>query len=130
MVVSVVRSARALCHDIGKYIARTARNVRDAEWTPELVTMLLADLYDLRGGRALAVFLRLAPAEESPLARLPAWTAAHAALRELDTMEAKLRSRDRLALDQACRLALEVDNCLRQLVCQAEVERDTHEPAS
>ena len=57
------RLARALAHDVGKYVARTARNVPDGGWTTELASMLASDLYDLRGERALQIFLRLAPAD-------------------------------------------------------------------
>ena len=115
-----VRVAHVLAHDIGKYIARTAHNVRDGSFTPELADMLLADLYHLRGGRPLAMFLLLAPTEVRPLAGLPAWRAAHDALCELDAMEPALRARDSAALCKAARLALSVEGHLRDLVRQAE----------
>jgi transcriptional regulator of acetoin/glycerol metabolism len=37
--------AARLAHDVGKYTARTARNVAADGWTPELVAMLCRDLY-------------------------------------------------------------------------------------
>jgi hypothetical protein len=37
--------AARLSHDVGKYMARTARNVAADAWTPELVAMLCRDVY-------------------------------------------------------------------------------------
>ena len=37
--------AARLAHDVGKYMARTARNVVAEGWTPDLVAMLCRDLY-------------------------------------------------------------------------------------
>lgn len=115
-----VRAARALAHDVGKYVARTAHNVRDGAWTPDLGRMLMADLYDLRGERALRLFVRLAPVGTSPLAALPEWKSAHALLCELDTMEPALRSADVKALNRAAHLALAVERSLRELVVHVE----------
>jgi selenocysteine lyase/cysteine desulfurase len=112
------RAASALAHDVGKYVARTAHNVRVDAWTPELVNMLLRDLYDLRGERALQVFLRLAPAETSPLAAFPAWTTAHDLLRKLDAMEPELRAGHAPALNSAIRRALLVESALQELALQ------------
>ena len=109
------RLASALSHDVGKYVARTARNVPDGVWTPDLVNMLLRDLYDLRGERALHAFLRLAPAATSPLAAFPEWTLAHDLLRELDAMEHDLRKGHAPALNSAARRALQVEGVLREL---------------
>ena len=109
------RLAGALAHDVGKYVARTARNVSDGAWTPELVSMLLRDLYDLRGERSLQAFLRLAPAATSPLATFPEWTQAHDLLRELDGMENELRAGHAPALESAARRALLVESALREL---------------
>lgn len=115
------RAASALAHDVGKYVARTARNVPDGAWTPELASMLLRDLYDLRGEHALHAFLRLAPAATSPLAAFPEWTTAHDLLRELDTLEPALRALEAPALQDAARLALLVERALAELALRARI---------
>ena len=66
------RLAARLVHDVGKYIARTARNVRGQAWTPELVAMLCRDLFELTGGRASAVFEDLAKRIEARTGTQPA----------------------------------------------------------
>jgi hypothetical protein len=57
------RWAAALAHDVGKYVARTARNLPvplTAPLPPELLAMLVRDLYALGAGeRASARFDRL-----------------------------------------------------------------------
>jgi hypothetical protein len=119
------RAASALAHDVGKYVARTARNVPNNlpndGWTPELAGMLLRDLYDLRGERALHAFLRLAPAATSPLAAFPEWTTAHDLLLELDAMEPALRALAAPALHNAARLALLVERALGELALRARI---------
>ncbi len=109
------RLASALAHDVGKYVARTAHNVPEGSWTSELASMLLRDLYDLRGERSLQAFLRLAPAASSPLAAWPEWITAHKLLCELDAMEPALRALDVPALQTAAQRALEVERVLNQL---------------
>jgi hypothetical protein len=122
------RMASALAHDVGKYVARTARDVSDGVWTPELVGMLLRDLYDLRGERALQAFLRLAPAATSPLATFPLWTTAHALLRELYAMENELRAGHAPALQSAARRALLVESALRELALRARISAPARKP--
>jgi plasmid stabilization system protein ParE len=122
------RMASALAHDVGKYVARTARNVSDGAWTPELASMLLRDLYDLRGERALQAFLRLAPAATSPLAAFPEWTTAHDLLRELDAMEHELRAGHAPALQGAARRALLVESALRELALHARIGSPARKP--
>jgi hypothetical protein len=115
------RMASALAHDVGKYVSRTARHVSDGVWTPELVAMLLRDLYDLRGERALQAFLRLAPPVTSPLASFPEWTTAHALLCELDAMESELRAGHAKVLNGAARRALLVESALQELALHARI---------
>lgn len=111
---------RALAHDVGKYIARTARNVAAGSWTTELAVMLLDDLFDEHGERALQAFMRLSSGAEHALAQFPEWTTAHDALVMLDGMESELRKGDRVSMDQAARLALTVEAALRALWQRAE----------
>jgi hypothetical protein len=113
------RLVSVLVHDVGKYITRTARNVADGEWTPDLIAMLLDDLYDLRGERALQVFLRITPLGTRPLATYPEWSTVHAMLCELDAMESELRAGKQSALRRAQGLALSVECTLRALLLRA-----------
>jgi hypothetical protein len=115
--------ARRLVHDLGKYIARTARNVDDGHWPPEIAAMLLDDIYDLRGERALQLFLRLAP--EGRFAALPEWSTAHGLLRELDRMEPELRAGVPAALDKARKLVLAVEGSLRKLLQRTMEEEES-----
>jgi hypothetical protein len=115
------REASALAHDVGKYVARTARKVPDGTWTPALAGLLLRDLYDLRGEHALQAFLRLAPAGTSPLAAFPEWATAHDLLRELDAMEPTLRALEVPALESAAHLALRVESALGELALRARI---------
>ena len=103
----------ALAHDVGKYVARTARNVPPGgAMPPALIPMLIRDLYELPGGkRASARFDELALHGEPAVAR--------AALREIDALEADVRAGDDAACRRACVLALEVERVLRRNAAEA-----------
>ena len=82
----------ALHHDVGKRIARTARNVRDVPRTPAILAMLVKDLYAIDGShRASSVF-----------------EARIAGLERIDAIEPSVRAHDAAAVDEAIALALEV----------------------
>lgn len=104
--------AGRLVHDVGKYIARTARNVRDQAWTPELAAMLCRDLFELRGGRASVVFEALAQPVEARLGAQPALERARALLARIDASEADVRRGEPAACAVAGQLALAVDEAL------------------
>lgn len=107
-------SARAsLAHDVGKYVARIARNVPAGGPFPSALAPLLAkDLYEAPGGgRPSARFEALAAA-------LPASDAldeARAHLAAIDALEGAVREADPAACVEACRRALEVERLLRGL---------------
>jgi len=99
-----------LYHDVGKYVARTARNLPDGALDAELVAMLVRDLYELRPERrASAVFAELA----EPDARLDELTHFFAAI---DRLEERVRQGDEAAVRGAAALALEVERRLRDYV--------------
>ena len=101
--------AALLAHDVGKYIARIAHNVsHDAPFPAALVPLLVKDLYRLPGGRSAGQ--RLA----EPTAAHPALDAARAGVAEIDALEAEVRAGDLDACRRAARLALEVENSLRE----------------
>ena len=108
---------RKLVHDLGKYIARTACNVREADWTPELVEMLLADLYDLKGERAEQVFLRHVPEEPSAF---PEWRIIRHLLGELDGMESALVKGELQVVHVAAEKAMLVEHTLRMALDRVE----------
>jgi hypothetical protein len=108
------RGAR-LAHDVGKYVARTARNVGPAEWTSELGAMLYRDLYRLDGGRASAVFERHAAALEEAIGPQRDLRRARDSLAAIDALEAAVRRAEPAALVQAAALALAVESALRAL---------------
>jgi len=119
------RMASALAHDVGKYVARTARNMPDGTWTPERVSML----------RAISTtYAASAPCRRSsgshlpvtsPLASFPEWTTAHDLLCELDGMENELRAGHTPALNGAARRALLVESG----AARAHAERAQQRPA-
>jgi len=106
--------AARLAHDVGKYVAMTARNLApDRPASEALVAMLARDLYALRGGeRASAVLARVA----APLLALgPDARVAQAAalLAEADALEARVRGGHAEAVARAGAIAREVEQLLR-----------------
>lgn len=104
--------AAVLAHDVGKYVARTARNLPAGPIPPVLVDMLVRDLFALpAGGRASAVFARLA----APLPADARLERASAALGEIDLLEPAVRAGRADEVRRAAALALEVESLLRAL---------------
>jgi len=97
-----------LAHDVGKYVARIARNVDPTGPMPAaLIPLLVKDLYELpTGGPASRRFAELADDDE---ALIPV----RVALAEIDTLESGVRSGEPAACRRACALALEVESVLR-----------------
>jgi hypothetical protein len=103
------RELQRLVHDVGKYVARTARNLPPAP-TTEMIEMLIRDLYELRPGRrASALFAELAPPE-------PALDGVRALLAEIDALEPAVRAGDGPAVTRAATLARDVEQALRALL--------------
>jgi hypothetical protein len=108
--------ARRLAHDVGKYVARTARNLApDDAVDAELAAMLARDLYELgaAGERASAVLDRLAPA-----ARERHVADARRLLTEADALEPRVRAAEPRAVARAREIALAVERLLRQAASQ------------
>jgi hypothetical protein len=104
-------TARRLAHDVGKYVARAAHNLRPGERAaPAVVAMLAADLYALPGGRrASSLFDELA----APLDGDPRIERARALLAEADSLEGALRAGAPDAVERGRAIALEVERLLR-----------------
>lgn len=102
-------SAKALAHDVGKYVARTARNLPPEGEIPRvLVDMLCRDLYALTETQRaserfeeLAVGLDLATCRER--------------FAEIDSLEPRVRAGELEAVRRAAALALEIEAELRGL---------------
>lgn len=105
-----------LAHDVGKYVARTARNLSsDTVMDAELLAMLGRDLYgDAQSARPAARFAALA-AELRPLLADARLTQAELLLGELERREAAVRVGQPEAVQQAVALALQIENLLRAL---------------
>jgi hypothetical protein len=104
------RQVAALVHDVGKYVARTARNLPPSP-TREMVDMLVRDLYDLRPGQhASVVFAQLAA-----FADAPPLDDVHALFAEIDRLEAEVRAGAPDAVMRAALLARDIEARLRAL---------------
>jgi len=108
--------ARRLLHDVGKYIARTARNVAEGQLPPDVLRpLLLQDLYALDGThKASALFheralpLR-AVRDDARLDRV------EALLARADAIEADVRAGEDHAVLEALAICREVESTLRAL---------------
>ena len=110
---------RRLAHDVGKYVARAARNIDDTPPAPPILEMLLEDLYALDGRHAASRVFETAAATLTPaLAALPDITACRERLRRIDHLEGDVRAGRADAVAEAARLAVSVDDTLRRLVRQ------------
>jgi hypothetical protein len=104
-----------LSHDIGKYVARTARNL-GADPSPQLVAMLVRDLYALRPGiRASALFAEQASGLDHPLI-----DQARALLAEVDELETEVRTGNRSAILHAGQLARKIERTLGDLAKESQ----------
>lgn len=109
-----------LYHDVGKYIALSARNLPpSAPLSAELLAALRQDLYAQPGGRASAIFA----AQVAPLAALwphPRYAELAALLAQIDGLEAALcGAQPQDAARRAAALALQVAQGLHALLQEA-----------
>jgi hypothetical protein len=109
-----------LYHDVGKRIARTARNVRDMQRTPAILAMLVKDLYAIDGAhRASSVFeariSEIADADVEPI---------RTTLARIDALETRVRTNDAAAVDEAIALALEVEAAIATWLVRAAGARE------
>lgn len=118
MALRSAQAAAQLSHDVGKYVARTARNLPPVIREPldaMLHKMLLADLYGEAGApRPGQRFVTLAATSGEP--RLHG---VRAAFVELDGLEDKVRAGELAAIERAAQLARDIDGQLRALVRDA-----------
>lgn len=112
--------AAALLHDVGKYVARTARNLPEPDAIDaRLVPMLLADVYSTyRGTRASERFAVLEAELHAIGVRDPRLLEARTALSRIDALEADARGGDAVALATVARAAIEVERALRSLAIE------------
>lgn len=116
--MAIDRELRALLsHDVGKYVARIARNVPAGGAVPAaLAPLLVKDLYETHAGkRASARFAELA---DSLAAAHPAVDVARASLARIDALEAAVRAHEPAALREAAALARGVGDLLAKLATE------------
>jgi hypothetical protein len=110
----VKRAVADLHHDVGKRIARTARNVQEAPLPLPILALLLKDLYAIDGTtRASEVFR----ARRVPLAKLDLADVADA-LERIDALEAAVRRNDADAVHEALSLAVFVSDRISALLAR------------
>src|SRR5260370_35576926 len=110
MTTSERRKLARLVHDVGKYVARTARNL-PADPNGEVIGMLIRDLYELRPNRrASHLFAELATG-----LRHPALDEVRGLLGQADALEPRVRRHDPEAVVSAAHLACEVEGRWRGL---------------
>lgn len=108
------RDLSILVHDVGKYVARTARNL-PAQPTREMIDMLVRDLYELRPGqRASRVFASLAQ-----FAGAPPFDDVRALFSEIDALEAEVRAGVPTAVTRAAAIAQDIETRLRAIAVGA-----------
>ena len=108
--------AAMLAHDVGKYLARAARNLpADGELPPALAAMLVRDLFETHAGRpALARFDELAP-ELQALTADPRLDEVRALLSGAAPLEPAAREGDTATLRALAGVALAVERLLRTI---------------
>lgn len=112
--------AARLAHDVGKYIARTARNLppEPGELEGGLLAMLLRDLYGAGPGSRPGVLFAPLRQELAPLLHEPERAVlgeAASGLLRLDEIEPEVRAGKPSALTEALRCALLIEQQLRKL---------------
>ena len=116
--------ASRLRHDVGKYIARTARNLEQREVSGPLLGLLIEDLFAIDGEhKASARFETLA----APLFAMggdPQLEQCRELLRYIDENEENIRRGESAAVRNAAAAALEIERLLSELrgVMQGEIE--------
>lgn len=109
------QAVSALGHDVGKYIARVARNVGSLEGSlpPALQAMLLADLYGSDGKARASVRFEALLGDGAALPSLaPPLSEVRARLEEIDALEAAVRGAEPAGVARAVLLALEVSDAI------------------
>ncbi len=128
--VSPREQVARLCHDVGKYIARTACNLPvplRSPLEPALLSMLLSDLYgpmDRPEKRPSALFTALSGPLLSHVGD-PRLTKAKALLATIDALEAQTRAGELTAIERAAAAARQIDSLLRELSRSLAVEKGT-----
>lgn len=113
--------ASRLLHDVGKYVARMARNIAPEGPVPAaLVPLLAKDLFELAEGRpASSIFAELAGILRQ-LVDEPRLHTVEELLSEVDAHEADIRAGDEPAVLRGAALAREVEATLRAIAKDAQ----------
>jgi hypothetical protein len=113
-----------LLHDVGKYLARTARNVQPGErLDPPLLAMLCRDLYGDPGGPRPAARFAALMQELAPLYSDERLGAVADLLSELESLAPPLQQGQPAAVTRALALALQVEQLLRGVAADSQGRR-------
>ena len=108
--------AADLVHDVGKYVARAARNIPDeGPIAAPLVPMLLRDCYETHAGRPASARFEELAAQLERCVRDERIAATRAALAQVDALADSARRADPDALLALARHARQIDTLLREL---------------
>ncbi len=105
-----MRPIARLVHDVGKYVARTARNLPSGNIDDDLIAMMVRDLYQLGPGRRASQIFEELSAEVAGVG------AVRALFADVDALEAMVRGGDQQAVRRAAALACEIERRLRSLL--------------
>lgn len=110
----------ALHHDVGKYIARIAKNVSGTATAKETLSsslhgMLVKDFYETHQGRPASVrFNELRDALPMPLRECEVLTEVSSLLTKIDALETEVRRARPPALLEAIRASLQIELLLKE----------------
>lgn len=111
--------ARKLCHDVGKYLTRAARNIGDAKVEGPLLALMLDDLFALDGERrASLVFEDITLPLEALIGKNAHLEACRTMLLRIDALESDIRAEKAAAIKEASTLAVEIEDRLRRLLLE------------
>lgn len=124
------QAASRLRHDVGKYIARTARNLDQREASGPLLGLLIEDLFAIDGEHKASERFETLAAPLFALGGDPRLERCRELLRYLDENEEEIRKGEPAAVRNAAAAALEIELLLSELrgVMQGEIECATKSP--
>jgi hypothetical protein len=120
----VAEVATKIAHDVGKYVARMARNLPpgDGPAPAALVGMLAKDLYETRAGMRASAVLDALAGEAAEIAGDARVKRARVLLAEADGIETAVRAGEAAAVRRGAAIALEVEGLLRDVAVSAKRE--------
>jgi hypothetical protein len=107
--------ASRLAHDVGKHIARMARNLPGGEIPELLCRLMAADLFAIDGERRASEVFEERAASLETIVEDPRIAECRDLLGAIDALEPAVRRRDEPALRKAAALAIRIESLLSEL---------------